>query len=236
MVYLFDNGFAPYVSYSTSFQPTGGTDASGAAFQPTTGEQYEAGIKYQPPGYNSSITLSAFHLTQQDVLTPDPANLGFNVQTGEVRTRGIELEGRASLAEGLNLVGSYTYLDATVTESNTAGVAGKTPLYIPKHMASLWADYTIPRGPIGGLGFGAGVRYIGSTFGDDLNTLKVSDYVLVDAALYYDLSHLTENLRGWRAAINVSNLFDKNYVSECTNDNCLYGTGRTVLGTIAYRW
>jgi iron complex outermembrane receptor protein len=236
LVYLFDNGLAPYASYATSFQPTGGTDINGAAFEPRTGEQYEAGIKYQPRGYNSFITLSAFNLTQQNVLTPDPGNLNFNVQTGEIRTRGIELEGRASLAEGLNILGSYTYFDSTVTESNIPNATGKTPLYIPAHVASLWGDYTIPRGNLAGFGFGAGIRYIGKTYGNDDNTLSVPDYVLVDAALYYDLAYLSESMRGWKVAVNASNLFDKEYVSECTNDNCLYGMGRTVLATVRYGW
>ncbi len=70
--YLFDNGLAPYLSYSTSFQPEAGTDFSGKAFDPATGEQWEAGIKYQPLGWNGLITASVFQITQQNVTTNDP--------------------------------------------------------------------------------------------------------------------------------------------------------------------
>ncbi|MGP0015402.1 TonB-dependent siderophore receptor, partial [Pseudomonas sp.] len=48
--YVFDNGLAPYASYSESFQPQVGTDREGKTFVPTTGKQYEVGIKYQPVG------------------------------------------------------------------------------------------------------------------------------------------------------------------------------------------
>ncbi|MFX8864249.1 TonB-dependent receptor, partial [Acinetobacter baumannii] len=74
--YLFDFGLAPYVAYTTSFQPTSGVAFGGAAFKPTKGKQIEGGVKYQPTGFNSFITATAFNMTQQDVLTPDPAHTG----------------------------------------------------------------------------------------------------------------------------------------------------------------
>src|SRR5262249_34328793 len=73
LVYQFDVGLAPYISYAESFQPTAGTTFAGAPFEPTTGTQYELGVKYQPPGYNSMLTAALYDLTQQNVLTPDPA-------------------------------------------------------------------------------------------------------------------------------------------------------------------
>ena len=38
LVYLADNGFAPYASYATSFQPQIGTGFFGQTYVPTTGE------------------------------------------------------------------------------------------------------------------------------------------------------------------------------------------------------
>ena len=42
---------------------------------------------------------------------------------------------------------------------------GKHPTGVPKHMASVWTDYTIHGGDLNGLGFGGGVRYLGKTYG-----------------------------------------------------------------------
>lgn len=236
VLYLFGNGLAPYASYSESFEPAVGSDYGGNAFEPTTGQQYEAGIKYQPPGGSSLFTLSAFHLTQQNVTTADPQHTGFNVQTGEIRSRGIEAEARVSLGAGLNAVASYTWLDAEVTASNDVS-RGKRPVAVPEHSASAWADYTVQSGPLAGLGGGAGVRYVGSTYGDPANSFSVPSHTLVDAAIRYDLSYLTPHLKGVQAAVNATNLFDKEYVSACTRaTNCYYGLGRTIIASLKYSW
>lgn len=103
VTYLFDNGLAPYFSYSESFQPTGGTTRAGNAFKPTTGTQWEAGLKYEPRYIDGMITLSAYELSQQNVLTADPLNEAdeaYQVQTGKVRVRGVELEGRITPLRG----------------------------------------------------------------------------------------------------------------------------------------
>lgn len=237
LVYLFDMGLAPYFSYSESFEPEIGADFDGAPFKPTTGQQYEVGVKYQPPEFNSFITLSAFHLTQQNVLTADPEHQFFSVQTGEVRTRGIELEGRMSLTNNLDLVGAYTYTDAENTKSNS-GDLHKSPTGIPRNMASLWGAYTIPLAPFTGLQIGAGVRHVSRTYGDATNTFKVPSYTLFDTALHYDLERLgLPYLKGWQVALTVSNVFDKTYVSQClTINDCSYGLARQILTNLKYRW
>src|SRR3546814_3355768 len=55
-----------------------------------------AGLKYQPPGSNSLFTAAVFDLTRSNLKTGDPAHSGFDVQTGEARARGLELEARFS--------------------------------------------------------------------------------------------------------------------------------------------
>nr|WP_281413084.1 TonB-dependent siderophore receptor [Marivibrio halodurans] len=65
VVYLTPFGLAPYASYAESFQPQSGTNAAGLAFDPTTGTQYEAGVKYEPPGIDGSLTLAVYELTRQ---------------------------------------------------------------------------------------------------------------------------------------------------------------------------
>ena len=228
VVYLFDNGLAPYASYAESFEPQSGTDVQGQPFKPTTGQQYEVGVKFQPKDYESFITLSAFQLTRQNVLTPDPSNSGFNVQTGEARARGIEVEAKASLAENFDLTAAYTFTNAEITKSN-ADDEGNQLDSVPKHAASLWADYTIDEGTLDGLGLGAGVRYIGETT-DSTNTVTVEDVALFDAAIHYQWN-------SFRFALNANNLTDETYISSCFSPTfCYFGQRRTVLGSVTYRW
>src|SRR5262249_14690930 len=116
LLYLFDNGLAPYVSYSTSFEPTIGVGADVLPFVPPTGEQYEGGLKYKPAFADMLFTAAVFDLRQQNTLTPS-AVAGFSVQQGEIRSRGIELEARGRITENIEIVAASTFLDTKVTKS-----------------------------------------------------------------------------------------------------------------------
>lgn len=234
-VYQFAHGIAPFISYSQSFQPQLGTDYEGKAFTPSRGEQYEAGIKFQPEQHNSFITLSLFQINKSNVQTTDPEHSGFSVLTGEIRSRGVEAEAHASLTDHLQLIGSYTYTDVSNTKSTTA--EGKAPVGIPKNTASLWADYTQYSGILAGWQFGAGLRYIGGSYGDTNNTFKTSSATLIDAVLRYDLGQLSSSMEGWQASLNASNLFDRHYIASCTGQSyCYWGAGRMILAGIKYQW
>lgn len=150
-----------------------------------------------------------------------------------MRSRGLELSATANLASGWNLIAAYTYTDAEITKSNS-NTLGNTPEAVPRNMASLWSDYTVPSGALAGLNIGAGVRYMGSTY-NNTNAAKVGDYTVFDAALRYDFGARSPSLKGWTADLTVRNLFDKDYVASCTYA-CFYGEGRTVLGRVTYKW
>jgi iron complex outermembrane receptor protein len=135
LLYLFENGVSPYISYSESFQPSTGLDFSGALFEPTTGQQYEGGVKYEPKNYNASLTVSVYELTQQNVLTTDPLHPGYSVQTGEVQARGFEIEGRAALSNSLDLIAALTRTDTEITKSNGVD-RGRKLWSAPERMAS----------------------------------------------------------------------------------------------------
>lgn len=236
LVYTFDNGVAPYASYSTSFDPTSGTNRAGDAFDPTTGEQVEIGVKYQPPGSESLITLAAYQLTQSNVLTPDPVNTSFRVQTGEVRMRGIEVEGKARITDELSLIASYAFTDSEITEDN-AGNEGNDFAFVPTHQAAAWVDYAFASGPAQGLGMGVGVRWQGDTYGDNANRFEVPGRTLVDASIRYALGEVSPRLAGAELSLDVQNLFDEEYVSTCLSaTGCYYGVGRTVYATLTYAW
>jgi iron complex outermembrane receptor protein len=237
LMYLSEIGLSPYVSYAESFTPLVGTDRLLKAFVPETGQQYEVGVKYQPAGINGFVTLSIFDLRRQNVQTADPVDTNYYVQTGEVRVKGLEVEAVASLQQGLNLTAAYTYNNAEITKTNTAGQLGNTPYRVPVNTASLWLNYEFQSSVLAGIGLGGGVRYIGETWGDDANTFKVPEFTLVDLAFRYDLGKRFAELKGFTASVNVTNLFDKYYVPACFTINaCNYGSARTVLGKLAYRW
>lgn len=235
LLYLFDNGVAPYASYSTSFEPVIGVDAGGNAFVPTEAKQYEIGVKYQPEWIDALFTVSAFDIRQRNVLTPGPMP-GFSVQQGEVRSRGLELEARGNVTDNIELIAALTFLDTEVSKSNTAAIVGNRPQAVPEHFGSLWANYSFD-GALEGLTLGGGVRFVGASFADDANTVKADGYTLVDAAVRYDFGARKPELKGLEATLNVTNLFDKTYYSSCSYSiYCQYGNGRQVLAGLRYKW
>src|SRR5262249_24948998 len=134
LLYKFDNGVAPYVQYTESFLPSVGIDFFGHAFKPTTGQQEEVGIKYQPDP-KSLYTLAVFDLVQQNTLTADAAHPGKSVQVGEIRSRGLELEGKTELNASLSLLASYTYLDSVFTKSSNLIQIGRHQVGLPMNSA-----------------------------------------------------------------------------------------------------
>lgn len=235
LTYLFDNGIAPYVSYSTSFAPNIGVDINGDPFAPTTAKQIEGGVKYQPAGFDGFFAASIFQINQNNGLVTDSTNPLFQVQTGEVRARGFELEGVANLGAGWRVRGAYTYLDLENVSGDPETI-GLAPSGQPENSFSFWADYQFQPGTkLVGLGVGAGVRYVGATWGDSLNTFQNDAYTLVDAKLSYDFSYLNAKLKGWSLQVNAQNLLDEEYTT-CDVGYCYLGAPRTVLAGLKYRW
>ncbi|MCK6850519.1 ferrichrome porin FhuA [Enterobacter bugandensis] len=231
--YLFDNGVTPYFSYSESFEPASLTDAQGKPFSPSKGKQYEAGVKYVPNDRPIVITGAVYQLTKTNNLMADPTGSPFSVEGGEIRARGVELEAKAALSASVNVVGSYTYTDAEYTTDTN--YKGNTPAQVPKHMASLWGDYTMFDGPLSGLTLGTGVRYTGSSKGDPANSFTVGSYTLVDALVRYDLARV--GMAGSNVALHVNNLFDHEYVASCFNTyGCFWGAERQVVATATFRF
>ncbi|WP_241229840.1 TonB-dependent siderophore receptor [Tsuneonella rigui] len=241
--YVTPSGFVPYISFGTSFEPTLGINASGEAFRPTTGEQWEAGIKYDGRDLGSDVDLLAtaalFQIKQQNVASasygPVTAPPLGATQSGEVEVKGAELEFVARIRNQLAINGSYAYTDSEVTKSEVAVEIGEPLPVTPKHKASLFADYTFQRGGLGGFGFGAGVRYVSKSAGSLPGPFNAVVYTsdsstLFDAIVHYDLPD-------WRFAINGSNVFDKRYVARCAGpNNCTFGAGRQVIGTATYKF
>jgi iron complex outermembrane recepter protein len=253
--YVFDNGVSPYVSYSTSFNPgpLSLVTWNNTAIKPVEAEQYEAGIKYQPPGSDSLITAAVYELTQQNrvVTDGDATHTCVNptggttcyAQIGEARIRGLELEAKTALTEQLNMVASYTYSESEVTKSNNAAEVGAQLPYLPKHMAALWGNYVFAGGELDGLTMSLGARYTGSTYNlttptsgvaDNLK-LKLDGYTIFDAAIRYNLKRF--GYAGANFALNANNLTDREYVSSCfATTACMWGTARNITATLSYKW
>ena len=231
--YVFDNGFAPYAQAATSFQPVSGATFAGDPFEPTTGDQIEAGIKYDGRTLGRGVrlfgSLAAYEIVQQNVLTPDPVNIFFSVQEGEVEVKGIELEVVARIRERLTFNLAFTSIDTEITKTSGADL-GNEMVAVPDMIASALVDYTFQEGPIAGFGMGIGLRHRGEMFGDGANQFQSDSVTMYDAILHYDTAN-------WRIAVNASNFTDEIFVDRCSSvSNCFYGTRRLVTGSVTRKF
>jgi iron complex outermembrane receptor protein len=192
-----------YASYSQSFQPNFATRADGSVLESERGTQYEVGVKGEFLDGRLAGTLAAYHITKSNIATTDLANPDFSVPIGKQRNQGIEFNVAGQILPGWNVIASYSYIDAEITEDNS-GLAGNRPANVPFNTASLWTTYELQRGSLQGLGFGLGLFYVGDRLGDADNTYTIPGYLRTDVAIYYQRNN-------WRAGINIQNLFNEKY-------------------------
>lgn len=241
-LYHFRFGLAPYVSYSTSFQPQTGivSDDGGRTrnqASPSIGKQLEGGVKYQFPGTTILLTAAGFHIEQTNVLVSVP-NTIYNTQSGLVHSDGFEFE--AHIEAWRNLMIEAAVSTQRVQDDST----GKPLIQSGRGNASLFAFYTVPTGRLKSFGFGGGMRYAASAYGGeaDYGSVKVPQYALFDASIRYDLGEASRELKGWTLNASVRNLFDTNYVTNCLayasygQAFCYYGQRRNAQASIGFSW
>lgn len=233
--YVTEAGIAPYVSYSTSFLTNVGSTASGERFVPSEGKQWEAGIKYDARDLGDNVRLFAtaavFRIEQNNPLLTDPNSIFSDIQTGQIVSKGVELEVVTRVQEKLSINASYSYTDAKITRSEFLPELGARLEATPQHKASLFVDYTHDTGPLAGFGGGGGIRHFSSSPGVVPSTIPAVLYTspavtLFDATLHYDIP-------GWRLAVNGSNIFDKRYAGRCNGPvGCFFGQSRQIIATV----
>ncbi|GEL42752.1 ferrisiderophore receptor [Methylorubrum extorquens] len=228
LMYAFENGLTPYVSYATSFTPIFGANVcAGGACRPIEGEQIEGGFKYNPTPW-FAVNAAIYDTVERNRLTPDPSGLPISIQTGKVKIQGGDIEAIATINNDTNIIASYAYTDARYAAGDNAGARVETQ---PLHLASLWVThrFTLAEVP-GSFLVGGGVRHIGESFDGSLNSFNTPAVTLADALVGWEDAH-------WRAQLNVSNIADTRYLSTClARGDCFVGTRRTILGSLTYKF
>ncbi|MBE5252650.1 TonB-dependent siderophore receptor [Mixta mediterraneensis] len=229
LLYAFDNGISPYVSYSQAITPQSLSGQDGNLLKPTTSEQYEAGVKYQPLGTSDLYSVAIYDLTQKDVGNRVVVG-SYYEPAGKVHSQGIELEAHNQLTPRLSTIASYT-LNHVRYKDSVDGNDGHTPYVTPNSMASAWAKYQFDYG----ISIGAGVRYIGKQWADNENTTRLPSATLFDASVRADLGTWSRQLKGAFVQVNANNLTDRDYVAACYGTGyCYWGAERTIVATVGY--
>lgn len=221
--YKITEELAAFASYAESAAPPS------IGSEPTTGKQYEAGIKYRPDAFPAMFTASVYDLTKGNITVYD--SVTYLPQSVEkVRHRGIELEAKAELTSTIDLIAAYTYIDSKIEEPGGAN-DGNRLMRVPKHVASVWGTYTLAgEDARGDMTFGLGARYMDSYFTNITNTTSSESAIVFDASFSYKIQENTT------FQLNASNLFDEKHVASQDSGGVYYNPGRTIYATLRQTW
>ncbi len=223
--YALGEGVSLFGGYNTGYDlewVIGARRADGTPFQPETSDQAEAGVRLARDNLRGS--LSVFRIRRNDVAVPDPANLGFQVQDGQFRVQGVELEGEWSPAPGWWLQGGYAYLDGEVTETTDPVLRGAQLAETPEHSATLSSRWTL--GPVE---LRAGANYVSERKMVNGGAVTLPAYSTFDLGAGADFGP-------WRIDAALTNVTDETYYysdnlfvfSIGTEDRVLPGDPRTL--------
>ena len=209
--------FSIYGNWTTSFGANNGIDAVGNTFDPQIGEQFEAGIKTQLFDDRLIATLAYYHITKDNILTPDLSTPDPTDKRaiGEERSQGFEMDVSGKITDSLSMIGSYAYTDARITKDNS-GNQGHRLTNVPENSGSLWLRYDIHEyAPLEGLSLGIGGVATGQREGDYGNTFQMPGYVRMDLFAAYKVDVQKTKVT---AQINIRNVLNKRYFESTDPD------------------
>ncbi|RYE42231.1 MAG: TonB-dependent receptor [Hyphomicrobiales bacterium] len=236
-VYQLQPTLSVYAQFSKAADPVSGLlmlSTANAAFDASTGQQFEVGVKQSFLEGKGDWTLAAYRITKNNLLTRDPANPSLRVQVGERSSKGIEATLSLQPTRAVQLDANVAVLRARYDDfrESVGGVAvsrnGNVPTDVPERVANVWVgwkfatDWTLS----------GGLRHVGKRYADNANTLKLPAYTTADLALQWKATaDTTLTLRSFNA-------FDKHYFSTAyyTTTQWIVGEGRRVELTLNHRF
>lgn len=218
-----------YASYGTSQSPSLEGLSYGTAntsIPPEKTYTTEVGSKWEVAGNRLLLAGAVFQVAKDNARTPgllptDPPQ----ILAGRQTTRGLELSASGAITRSLRVLGSYTFLNAKIQNSNTPAEVGKFFQNTPRNAASLWMTYTERRFMLG-----LGPRFMGKRFGNNINTRSVDGYGTVDAMASYRVNDHFE------VRANLSNLNNSYYFERLGGGHLIPGPSRYLLVTTNFHF
>ncbi|CAN7178511.1 TonB-dependent siderophore receptor [Pseudorhodoferax sp. LjRoot39] len=205
-----------YANAGRSFRPNGGTDAAGASFEPETGRALELGAKWESADKRIGATAALFEIRKRNVQTADPANAGYSIAAGEIRSRGLELDLAGQLSTHWRLNASLSLNDVEVTRDNNLEVGGRL-LNVPRINGSLLAVYEDAFANGQRFGIGGGVTHTGKRLGMARTQAEANAGTAAFELPHYTTAKLVGYWRvtpSLRLTLDVDNLFNTTHYTS----------------------
>lgn len=202
-----------YANYSISFLPGSGdqfgslTDVT-KLLEPERFTNYEIGAKWDAFD-RLALTAAAYRLDRTNTRATDPRDPTRIIQTGQQRSRGIELSAMGSIIARWEIVAGLARQSASILRATAASPAGATVPLVPSLQASVWNKITLSRT----LGVGGGVVHQSKVYAAIDNKVVLSEFARFDGALYTSIT------RSLGAQLNVENIFNRRYFATANGNN-----------------
>ncbi|PEQ13677.1 hypothetical protein B2G71_04975 [Novosphingobium sp. PC22D] len=246
-----------YASFGESFQPQSSltlNDIDGELIlDPERGRQYEIGYKRDLFYGEGLLQVSLFRLEKENVaraanpdtcdpnvVTPGAPLYCYYLLDGLQRSDGLEISLSGNITSWWSASMGYSYLDATVVESNDVNNVGKQIPYVPEHSLTLWNRWTLFDWADGSnLGAGVGLKLydrVNNGFDDEGETDWNPSYELVDVGLYYTAPLAAGQVK---VSAQIKNLFDATYYDRRryrSSGAIVWGNKRRAFLNLEYRF
>lgn len=218
-----------YASYTDIFIPQTQTKVNGETLDPRVGRQFEIGSKSEFLDGKLNVSVAIFNLLDKNRPFADPDNTGYYLSSGEVQSKGFEVEVSGSPAPGYQLQAGYTRLK-TEYKKDAANQGLPFDTWEPRDTLKLWGVRKFSGGLLDRVTLGLGANlYSSSTAGNGTSAVRRQDgYAVVNLMAGYQIDpHLS-------LALNLNNLFDETYYTRLggTNTYNTYGEPRNVSLTL----
>lgn len=208
------------------------------AFDEESSWLYEVGSKNMLLDNRLTLNLALFYISIEDEqlgVFNEKNMQSYVTNAGRSHRQGVEAEARYMVLPGLELSGTFAYLDARYDqyEDEVAGTDYKDNhvFCVPEYTYSLAAQYRLPLSDELDLFFRGDMNGVGTRYFDDANDVRSEPYELVNFRAGVEWKGL--DVYFW-----LKNTFDAEYVSfENTKMGIAeYGEPRTLGMTVSYRF
>lgn len=238
-LFMLTDQHSTYLSASQSFRPqTPSTvDAAGNPLDPTTGRQYEIGLKSAFLNQKLLTTVALYDIEKKNVAVFNQALFNASGQNAyfpgiKQRSRGVEIDATGSLTEQIKLIASYAYTETEVLENaGDPTQVGNRLGGVSPNVARVWLTYDFLKGgDFSGLGMGVGARYVGESTAQFDTNIKLDAYTVADFSMWYHWKNV-------RANLNIKNLFNEHYIVRASDANIAHpGTPRSLFASVSMQF
>jgi catecholate siderophore receptor len=220
-----------YAMHGTSFNPSADNltvTTANVNLQPEKNITTEIGAKAEVLGNRMLLQTAVFKTEKTNMRVTNPADLTTMILGGKIEAPGFEASATGRITEKWQLIASYTYTHARITQTSQPQIAqlNNAPLNSSDNSFSLWTTYDVTQQ----WQVGAGAFYTGNAWADLPNSALIPAYWRFDAMAAYKVTPKST------IQFNIYNLTNEYYAASAYSNWYVPGPSRYAALTYRTSW